>query len=54
MDKIMTASKVGTLTPGAVSAIVQTFGAPNLQALAGMAHLIPDVDAAIDAAILGY
>lgn len=53
VDKIMAASKAGQINPGAISAIVQTYGAPNLQALASLPHLIADVDAAVDAAILG-
>jgi hypothetical protein len=53
VSKIMAATKEGKLTQQQVTEIVQSAGAPSLQMLNSMAHLVPDVDAAIDAALLG-
>lgn len=53
LDKITAATVAQKLTPLQVAQIVQQNGAPNVTALKGMAHLIPEVNADIDAAILG-
>lgn len=53
LDKITEGTKAGKLDPLKVAQIVQQHGAPNIMSLKGMAHLIPDVSASIDAALLG-
>lgn len=46
------ATKDGKLTPQEVQGICQQHGAPTLMALNSMAHLVPDVSATLDAALL--
>lgn len=49
--KITKARTENKLTAEEVSSIVQSSGAPNLQMLANMAHLVPVVDSMIDATL---
>lgn len=49
--KISAARNAGKLSAEQVTAIVQQAGAPSLQMLANMAHLVPTVDALVDAAL---
>lgn len=52
-DKIIAGTKAGAFTTMQVMAIIQSCGAPNIQALNGMAHLIPEVNSKIELALLG-
>lgn len=52
IQKISAGTKAGKLDPATVARIVQARGCPALQNLRDMAHLIPDVDADIDAVLL--
>lgn len=54
IDKISEATITGKLEPGVVHAIIQRHGVPNLQALYGMPHLIPDVNTSINLALSGF
>jgi hypothetical protein len=49
VDKITIARREGKLTPDEVTHCVTQAGAPNLQLLSSLAHLVPVVDASIDA-----
>lgn len=52
IQKISKGTKDNKLTPEIVSQIVQARGCPALQKLRDMAHLIPDIEADIDAVLL--
>lgn len=52
IQKISAGTKDKKLTPAVVAQIVQARGCPALQNLRDMAHLIPDVEADIDAVLL--
>jgi hypothetical protein len=53
LEKIIEATKAGKLDAPRCLAILQSHGCPSFVALKEMAHLIPDVNDSIDAAILG-
>lgn len=50
--KCAAATKDGKMTPQEVQGLCQQHGAPTLMALNSMAHLIPDVNASLDATLL--
>lgn len=50
--KCAAATKEGKLTPQQIAGICQQHGAPTLMALNSMAHLIPDVNATLDAMLM--
>lgn len=50
--KCAAATKAGKMTPQEVQQVCQQHGAPTLMSLNTMAHLIPDVEASFDAALL--
>jgi hypothetical protein len=52
MNKIMAAKNAGKITAEQVLQYVQQAGAPSLQMLGSMAHLVPVVDASIDAHLM--
>lgn len=53
IQKCSAATKSGKLDPVKLQSIVQARGAPNVQGLRDMPHLIADVDADIEALLLG-
>lgn len=53
IQKCSAATRNGKLDPAKLQSIVQKHGAPNVQGLRDMPHLIPDVDADIEALLLG-
>lgn len=52
MDKLTRARTAGKLTAEQVNSAVQRAGAPSLQMLSSMSHLVPEVDALIDALLI--
>jgi hypothetical protein len=53
LDKVTELTRANKITPAKVSEICQRHGAPSLSALTSMQHLISDIDASIDATVLG-
>jgi hypothetical protein len=53
LDKVTELTRANKITAAKVSEICQRHGAPSLSALTSMQHLISDIDASIDATVLG-